>query len=170
MSRLGCLALCLLVACAPAAAPVKIGHYRANAAAPIYSSAVLQSDRLVGRWVQVAAFAPNAGGCAPGGVEISRRTEGLTLAYRLCLSGGETRGGGVMQPAGPGRFTVPGQPSPWWILWADADYRTLVIGTPSGQFGFVLNRESRLPPDRLRAAREILDWNGYDLRRLQVFN
>ena len=55
----------------------------------------------------------------------------------------------------------------WWVLWVDADYRTLAVGTPDGRFGFILNRDGALPPDRLAAAREILEWNGYDLARLR---
>jgi apolipoprotein D and lipocalin family protein len=54
------------------------------------------------------------------------------------------------------------------VLWADADYRTLVIGTPDGSFGFILNRGG-FPADRLKAAREILAWNGYDLTQLVVY-
>lgn len=168
MSRLVFPVLLFLMACAPSSTPINVGHYR-PADAPIYSSAVLQSDRLVGTWVQVAGFAPSAYGCGAGEVRIARSVKGLSVGYRLCLSGGEVRGGGEMGSAGPGRFTVPGQTGQWWVLWADADYRTLVIGTPSGQFGFILNRASKLPQDRLQAAREILDWNGYDLRRMQVF-
>ena len=167
MYRLAILSLCLLIGCV-APSQIKVGNYR-PAKAAIYSSAVLQPDRLAGHWVQVAGFAPAAGGCGAGGVDIAQKPGGLTAAYRLCLTGAEMRGGGAMVPAGPGRFTVPGQTGPWWVLWADADYRTLVIGTPSGQFGFILNRDGNLPPDRMRAAREILDWNGYDLKRLQVF-
>ena len=56
----------------------------------------------------------------------------------------------------------------WWVLWVDADYRTLVVGTPSGSFGMILNRTSDLPPDRLAAAREVLAWNGYDLGRMRA--
>jgi apolipoprotein D and lipocalin family protein len=55
----------------------------------------------------------------------------------------------------------------WWLLWVDADLRTLVIGTPAGQFGMILNRDPVLPPDRAAAARDILAWAGYDLRRLR---
>ena len=167
MYRLAIAALILLMGCVTPA-QVKVGNYR-PAIAPIYSSAVLQPDRLAGRWVQVAGFAPVPGGCGAGGVEIAPKPGGLTAAYRRCLSGAEMHGGGVMVPDGPGRFALPGQTGPWWVLWADADYRTLVIGTPSGQFGFILNRDGTLPPDRMRAAREILDWNGYDLTRLQTF-
>ncbi len=72
-----------------------------------------------------------------------------------------------MLPAGPGRFVIGDQL--WWVLWADADYRTLAIGTPSGQFGLILNRDGALPPDRLRAAREIFDFNGYDIARLRSY-
>ena len=91
---------------------------------------------------------------------------GLGLAARLCLAGKSTSLSGKLTPAGPGRFALAGQPD-WWILWADVGYRTLVIGTPSGAFGFVLNRGSNLPSDRLAAAREVLDWNGYDLTKLR---
>ena len=116
----------LLAGCAQQTT-VTVGRYRPESA-PIYSSAVLDASRLAGRWVQVAGFGPE-GGCAPGGAEISPTATGLQVAYRLCLSGSESRGAGVMQPDGLGRFVVPGQPGPWWVLWADADYRTLVIGT-----------------------------------------
>jgi apolipoprotein D and lipocalin family protein len=69
-------------------------------------------------------------------------------------------------PVGPGRFTL-GAGAPWWVLWDDADNRTLAIGTPSGAFGFVLNRGADIPSDRIVAAREILDFNSYDLSRLR---
>ncbi len=55
------------------------------------------------------------------------------------------------------------------MLWADADYRTLVVGTPSGQFGFVLNRGATLPPDRLKAAKDIARFNGYAIDMFVVF-
>jgi apolipoprotein D and lipocalin family protein len=55
----------------------------------------------------------------------------------------------------------------WWVLWADVGYRTLAIGTPSGRFGFILNRGGDLPADRMRAAREVLEWNGYGIGRLR---
>ncbi|HOZ34653.1 MAG TPA: lipocalin family protein, partial [Tabrizicola sp.] len=56
----------------------------------------------------------------------------------------------------------------WWILWVDSGYRTLAIGTPSGRFGFILDR-SALPPDRLAAASEVFDFNGYTTAALRPF-
>ena len=142
--------------------------------APIYSNAALTPDRLVGRWAQVAAFAaPDAPACAPASVEIAPERGDLRITGALCLSGRRIPVAGLLRAAGPGRFAFDGAgagaiPGPWWVLWADVDDRTLVIGTPSGAFGFVLDRSGSLPPDRARAARDLLDFNGYDLARLGI--
>lgn len=126
---------------------------------------MLEPVRLAGHWTQVATFARGGqAGCGPGSVDI----EGSQASWDLCLAGGKVRGAGPMVVGKPGRFDLPGMPV-WWVLWADADYRTLVIGTPSGGMGFVLNRDAKLPPDRLKAARDILRFNGYDLGQLVVF-
>ena len=120
----------------------------------------------MGQWRQSAAFAA-PGGCTAGGADIGGKAGALTINARLCLSGQDVRLSGPMSGTGPGRFRVAGQE--WWVIWVDTDYRTLAIGTPSGAFGFILNRGGALPPDRLRAAREIFDFNGYDTRFLQAF-
>ena len=46
----------------------------------------------------------------------------------------------------------------------------MAIATPSGRFGFILNRDGRLPADRQTAAREVFDWGGYDLTKLRLLN
>lgn len=162
--------LALLAACAPAP---KGGPYR-SAGTPMYSNAVLQTDRLAGRWLQVADFAPaDAAACQAGGVTVT--PEGaLTLAVQadLCLGGQKRAFSGVADVSGPGRIMLQGADptgigAEWWILWVDDGYRTMVIGTPSGAFGMILDRQAQVPPDRMRAAREILAWNGYDLARLR---
>ena len=158
--------LLLLSACGGAPEPAALAPYR-TLNAPIYSNAVLDLPKLAGTWTQVASFGA-AGRCKPGGAEIRQTARGLQAAYRLCQSGQERRGAGPLQPTGPGRFAAAGQTAAWWVLWADADYRTLVIGTPDGSFGFILNRGG-FPADRLKAAREILAWNGYDLTRLVAY-
>ncbi len=70
---------------------------------------------------------------------------------------------------GPGRFVMPrgaGVPVEHWVLWTDADYRVAAIGTPSGAFGWIMTKgEAR--GDVMQAAREIMDWNGYDTTLLQ---
>ena len=115
--------------------------------------------------MQVADFAAPGASCSQGGAEFTNTTNGLQISARLCLSGQETRLSGPVNPIAPGRLAIDGI-EPWWVLWADADYRTLVIGAPSGAFGFILNRDGPLPADRLTAASDIFAWNGYDLSRL----
>ena len=162
----GVLVCLALAACAPKLPPAAAMRYRA-AGAQIWSIAQFDAGRLVGSWRQTAAFAPRAAGCAPGGAEIDGAAGALTLTARLCLSGQNVQLTGPMQTTAPGRFRVGGQE--WWVIWVDTDYRTLAIGTPSGDFGFILNRGGALPCDRLTAAREIFDFNGYDTRMLQIF-
>lgn len=154
--------LLLLAACARPVAPTP-QVFRA-AGAPIYSSAVVEQARMDGHWVQVAGFGP--GGvlpCGPGAVDIAAGG----VDWTLCLDR-PRRGASPMIAGKPGRFAVEGM-ADWWVLWVDGDYRTMVIGTPSGQFGFVLNRTGDLPADRARAVRDILTFNGYDLAAFGVF-
>jgi apolipoprotein D and lipocalin family protein len=70
---------------------------------------------------------------------------------------------GAAKLVGPGRIKVNGLSTPLWVLWVDEGYRTVVIGTPDRSLSLILNRGGTIAPDRLRAAREILDWNGYDI-------
>ena len=69
----------------------------------------------------------------------------------------------------PGRYRgtlAPGQEVELWVLWVDDDFRTAVVGTPDGSFGWVMDRPGQASGDRARAAREILDFSGYDLGAL----
>lgn len=152
--------LLLLAACGRAEAPVP-AVFR-DSAAPIYSNAVFDAGLLSGDWRQVGAFGE---ACAPGGVSFA----GGTLNARLCLNGREQVLSGPFTVIGPGRILPPGGTEPWWILWIDVGERSMAIGTPSGAFGFLLDREGAIPPDRLAAAREIFDWNGYDVSRLRGY-
>jgi apolipoprotein D and lipocalin family protein len=159
------LTLCLLLLACAQPAPQPEPRFR-NPAAGIWSNAQFDSRRFLGRWKQVASFGP-ASACKPGGIEVAGKPGALTLAARLCSSGRQFAFSGPLPSVGPGRFRAADQD--WWVIWVDTDYRTIAIGTPSGAYGFLLNREAALPADRLRAAREIFDFNGYDLRQLTVF-
>jgi apolipoprotein D and lipocalin family protein len=138
-----------LAGCAPAPVP----GFR-TAGAPIYSIALFEPSSLVGGWVEVAGY-PQSAGCSPGPVAF----------VPVAASGGCFLPlAGKPVPSGPGRFVAGGRE--YWVLWIDADARTAVIGTPSGAFGAVLNRDPAIPPDRLEAARRVLAANGYDVARL----
>lgn len=153
-------ALLLLAACAAPPAPQAALR---DTARPMFSAALFEPARLSGAFVQVADIAaPGAPACAPGRVEFG---PGGQVAGRLCLNGREVPVQGRALPVGPGRLAI-GASEPWWIVWVDEGYRTLAVGTPSGAFGFVLDRAGG-GEDRLRAAAEILDFNGYDPARLR---
>lgn len=120
---------------------------------------------MAGHWVQVATFAPDGTPpCPPGQVDMA---DGR-VQWDLCLPTGRQSGDSAFVPGLPGRFAVESM-ADWWVLWVDADFRTMVIGTPSGAFGFVLNRQAQIPTDRATATRDILRFNGYDTARLVPF-
>jgi apolipoprotein D and lipocalin family protein len=164
-------ALGLALALAACAGPERPATGFRDPAQPIYSNAVTDPARLAGDWVQIATFAAaDAPACAPGRLRISQTPGGLELAARLCVAGQPLRAVGPLAVTGPGRVTperaegaLAGE---WWLLWLDSGARSAVLGTPSGGFGLVLNRDGAIPADRLQAAREVLDFNGYDLSRL----
>jgi apolipoprotein D and lipocalin family protein len=94
------------------------------------------------------------------------------MLSRCATAAGERQTPGRARPSGPGRLDLRLEGAAfdggYWVLWVDEGYRTAVVGQPSGQAGWILNRDPAIPADRLRAAREILEWNGYDLRRLET--
>jgi apolipoprotein D and lipocalin family protein len=155
VSRLILAAVLVLAACA-AKPPASTGFRAADA--PIWSAAAFLPAQAAGSWRQVAGFQPEGASCGAGGVEITPEAGGLRLEGTLCLAGVARNVSGLAVPSGPGRLSVGGEE--WWILWVDTGYRTMAIGTPSGRFGFILDRGA-IPGDRLNAAREIFDFNGY---------
>ncbi|MCU0912268.1 MAG: lipocalin family protein [Rhodobacteraceae bacterium] len=169
MHRVIALALALALPGCALVAPA----YR-DTSVPITSIAALDAARYAGRWYEVARY-PVAfqSGCGAATADYTLLSDGSLGVVNACpTASGERRIEGRAVPSGPGRFEVSfrGLPfkGPYWVLWVDEGYRTAVVGVPSGRAGWILNRDPQIPPDRLRAAREILDWNGYDLSRLET--
>lgn len=156
MNRWLCWLLSALLAACTAAVPQ--GASFRDARAPIWSAAAFDPGQIAGTWRQVGGFAARAGGCRAGALRFQPGSGGLVVAGRLCLNGRDEVIRAIARPTGPGRFMVGDEE--WWVLWVDAGYRTLAIGTPSGRFGVVLDRGA-IAPDRLQAAREVFDFNGY---------
>lgn len=157
------LACVVLLAACVAKAPAPPTFRAADA--PIWSAAAFQPAQVAGTWRQVATFQPEGSACRAGSVTITPETAGLRLDGTLCLAGTAQKLSGLAPVTGPGRIRVAGED--WWILWVDTGYRTLAIGTPSGRFGLLLDRGA-IPADRLQAAREIFDFNGYRTAALTV--
>lgn len=144
------LGLLALLACGEATD----GNRRTDA--PMQAIVGFDPTRFAGEWHEVAAI-----GRKPGALWTVAPGLGGTLQVTTTRDGA-----GQGRLIAPGRFTLSSFSAPLWVLWADADMRSVVLGTPDGSFAILLDRSPRMPADRLRAAREILDWNGYDLRAL----
>ncbi|NNE82031.1 MAG: lipocalin family protein [Silicimonas sp.] len=158
--------LCLLLAgCA--------GGYR-DTSVGMTSMAVFDPARYAGTWYEVASFpTPFQRGCTDTRAEYAVRADGALSVRNTCLKDGAVSViGGEAQIVGPGRLKVrlDGVPvqADYWVLWVDEGYRTAAVGVPSGRAGWILNRTETIPPDRLKAAREVLRFNGYDVSALQM--
>lgn len=140
------IALVALVAgCVAANQPVTVVGLR-DLAAPLSSQVDATPARLAGDWV--VRMAPRQGGLAPG------------AALRF----------GALEQVGPGRFRTSDGPlagRELWVVWLDADNRTAALATPQGDQALILDRTAQGGADRMQAAREVLAWQGFDLRFFQ---
>lgn len=144
---------------------------------PIASKALFEPERYLGLWYEVARFpVVFERGCVGVTAEYGARDDGLISVRNTCRElDGSVRSviDGTAEIVGPGRLvvrfaSVPFVAGDYWVLWVDEGYRTAVVGAPDGRSGWILNRDPAIPQDRLNAAREILDFNGYDLTRLEM--
>jgi len=163
-----------LIACAPRGPQDPLAGlpgYR-DRTVPIASAALFDPVRFAGTWHEVARFpVPFQSGCSGVTMQFGPGEGGLTVASTCITGQGQTSLTGTAALVGPGRLMVQFPDTPfvaenYWVLWVDESYRTAVIGTPDGRAGWILNRDPAIPQDRLAAAREILDFNGYDLGQL----
>lgn len=168
----GLAALVLLWALASCAAVAP--SYR-DTSVPITSSTRFDAARYAGQWYEIASFPTifQRGCTGTNATYTATDTPGTLGVLNRCMRDGkpvQITGSAVVD--GPGRLKVrlQGVPvaAPYWVLWVDEDYQTAVVGVPSGRAGWILNRTPTLRADRLQAAREVLEFNGYDLGQLEM--
>ena len=157
------IAAAVMAALAGCVAAPPVAGYRTEGA-QMSSIAAFDPARFQGRWYEVAGF--HAGKCAVGAMTVTRQTTGQMLVTEGPCASTPPRQY-LVAPSGAGRLAPVDGSAPLWVLWVDGGYRTAVIGTPSGEFGYVLNRTRSIPADRMQAARDILDFNGYDVTQLR---
>jgi len=123
-----------------------------NPTAPVASQIDVTQDRLAGDWIVV-----QGAGLPPG----TRVTIGTDLLRTETPTQSKVS---TFTPRGQGRYDTGD--GPLWVHWIDVGNRTAALGDPSGSRVWIMDRAASGSPDRIRAAREILDWYGYDLMRM----
>ena len=166
MKRLGAIILVLaLAACGASYRDARVG---------MASMAVFDAEKYAGLWYEVASFpTPFQSGCTNTTAEYQAISDGQLSVSNRCIRDGQvTVIDGSAQIVGPGRLAVKldGVPvtADYWVLWVDDAYQTAVVGVPSGRAGWILNRTPKISPDRLKAARDVLAFNGYTLSSLRM--
>lgn len=149
-----------------------------NPAAPVASQADVSAADLAGAWV-VRQTGGNRWPVLQQSVHFQTDGDDLILPARGvdCDPLGVCHGAGIAvryAPIATGRWRVvepltTGQavlPPEIWVHWMDFDDRTMAIGNPNGNMVAILDRSANGGADRIVAARDILDWFGYDLAQI----
>ena len=143
---------------------------------PMFVVSNLEPSRLAGKWYEVASFpAPFQAGCRATTAEYSLRDDGLISVRNRCEDAAQPgvvrQIEGTARMAGPGQFQVRLNGVPvqarFWVLYLSRDGRTMVLGTPSRQAGWVLHRDRGFSPEQFYDARAVFERNGYDIAALQ---
>ncbi len=158
------LALVLLAGCGAQALDTAQGLRDSKAL--IGATSRYDAARFQGPWLVRDSF-----GDGVAQVALVETTQGP--AFQLCTQVGCGDGGTLWlaQQQGQGRYALSrpdGSTRTRWVLWVDEGFRTAVVGNPAGDFGWILDRSASGGADRIAAAREILDFNGYDTDQLRI--
>lgn len=151
-----------------------VGQSYRDTSVQMTSMAVFDAQKYAGLWYEVARFpAPFQKGCTNTEAEYAVIAPGTLSVRNSCMKEGRLSViEGSANVVGPGRLKVRLGSIPfagdYWVLWVDEGYRTAVVGAPSGKVGWILNRTPDIPKDRLKAARQVLDFNGYILSDLMM--
>ncbi|WP_157960638.1 lipocalin family protein [Primorskyibacter marinus] len=152
----------LLSGCVGARSEKPADGYRDTLVA-ISSSTRFDPQSFAGEWTRLAAFGSPYTDAGCGTLRFTPLPDN-EMAVQICGGGA----GAAMQYAiaSFGRLEAEGV-DPVWVLWVAEDFGTAVLGTPSGSFGWIVNRGPRIQPDRYQAATDLLEFNGYDTSRLK---
>ena len=133
----------------------------------ISSAALFDPARFGGEWRVALSSTPGCGGAAQEWAWDGRGAYALSGVDCTGPAPARLKGGADLR--GPGGRFLPDHgyaKAPIWVMWVDQDYRVAALGTPSGEWAVVLVRPGLARADLIGAAREVLDFNGYDLSRI----
>ena len=151
------------------------GNYR-DTSIPMVSVPEVDLTRYQGLWYEIARF-PNRfeEGCEGVTAEYGLMDNGRISVTNTCRQGAPD--GPVEVAEGSARVAAPGQlkvkfvswlpfEGDYWVIGLNEAYTVAVIGTPSGDFGWVLGRTKALSVEDQAFAEAALTKAGYDLGQL----
>lgn len=143
-------------------------EFHRNTKRPISSTTRFDATKFAGNWVIRGEFVHPGEKALYGNVVVEARAGGVTGIAVSNALGSRERYEASMDTAGRIIVGTPPFGTEYWVLWVDADYRTAAIGTPSGSFGWIIDRNRKGGDDRIKAAADMLVFNGYDKSRLHL--
>ena len=152
------LAIALMLAgCTAAPLPeVSIGLRKPTA--PIGGTSRFDATRFAGDWHVLRCL----GACA------------AQVRYDLGASGKIRRQTGADQTlftvTAPGILRSDAPKQTVVVMWVDEGFRTAAVGDAAGRWAAILDRSATSSPDRIKAATQILDFNGWDISQLRKVN
>lgn len=126
-----------------------------NPTAPLGGTSRFDVTRFAGDWETVGCL----GGC-DAQVSYIEATDGV-----LVRAVGEDQTPYTI--SAPGVLREMGGEGTLVVMWIDEGFRTAAVGDADGRWAAILNRGRTGGADRIRAAREILDFNGWDVSQLR---
>lgn len=126
-----------------------------NPTVPFGGASRFDANRFAGAWATMACLGRCArevryGPAADG--SYLREAAGQTTSYLV---------------SAPGILRAIGSQDRLVVMWVDEGFRTAVVGDADGRWAAILNRGRKPAPDRIKAATEILDFNGWDISKLR---
>lgn len=150
------LALGLLVGCEKETvqqADVTVGLR--NPTVPLGGTSRFEAARFAGKWETVACI----GSCA---AQVIYQSAGADALTRITATRQQTY-----------RVTAPGilrGTDTLVVMWVDTGFRTAAVGDAAGTWAAILDRRRPGGADRIKAAREVLDFNGWNVSKLREVN
>jgi apolipoprotein D and lipocalin family protein len=153
-----------------------VGPSYRDPGATIAAQRDFQPERYLGRWYEIARYPVSfEEGCTATTADYGPIDAETISVLNTCRQGAPD--GPVEQISGTATIVAPGElkvrfssvpfvAADYWVLWVDEDYRTAVVGVPSGRAGWILARTPTIDADRRAAAEAVLARNGYDPSRL----
>ncbi|WP_370400831.1 hypothetical protein [Sulfitobacter sp. JB4-11] len=111
--------------------------------------------RFAGDWQTLACI----GACADASTYVVATDDAYVRVAGDGQTGFDVTAPGVLRERGGGQTLV--------VMWVDDGFRTAAVGDAAGTWAAVIDRARPGSADRIRAATEILDFNGWDVSQMR---